>query len=79
MAVFKITTFILTYWILSSCQDYILPVITYFTNWILLLVISWTVGAQITKRILLKKVIPKIDPHKKAVLITGMPFILFDS
>ena len=71
MATVKIGVFSLTFCLLYSVKDFILPLLSYITNPLILMTISWLIGVQITKRLLLKK-LPRVSSDRKAVLITGM-------
>ena len=47
-----------------------MPVVNFFTNWIIVLGLSWLIAVLITKKLILKR-LPKVDPTGRAVLITG--------
>lgn len=71
MAVVKLLTSTFLFYILNSLRDYWYPLIQWAVNWVVIASISWYIGRRITRYIICQKVLPRVEPSDKGVLITG--------
>src|ERR1700712_1900223 len=71
MAVAKITASFGVWLLLRATYEYWIPLISPFVNFVLVLCLSWFLGKKVAKHVLIKKLLPSVDPKGRAVLITG--------
>ena len=76
MAVVKLLTSTLLFYILNSLRDYWYPLIQWAVNWIVIASISWYIGRRITRYFICQKILPRVEPSDKAVLISGEKWIM---
>jgi len=56
---------------LNRTQDNWYFLISWFVNWVVVVSISWWIARMITRDVICKIILPRINPTGKAVLITG--------
>jgi len=71
MAVIKILLAVIIFYILNSTRNYWYFLISWFVNLVIIASISWWLSRKITRDFLCKKLLPRVNPTGKAVLITG--------
>lgn len=71
MAFVKSLVSVILFYILTSTQSYWFPSISWLVNWVVIGSISWFLSRRITRDFICKKVLPRVNPEGKAVLITG--------
>lgn len=71
MVVAKLTATFGVWLLLRASFDYWYPWVSPIVNCVLLLSLSWFIGKKLAKSIIIKKLLPPVDPKGRAVMITG--------
>ena len=71
MAGIKITVALLLIYFLNGYHEYWYHFISWIVYWVTISCVAWYFSRRITRDFLCDKIIPRVDPHGKAVLITG--------
>lgn len=71
MALVKVILTVVLFYYLNATQKYWYFLISWFVNWAIIASISWWIARKITRDFVCTKILSRVEPTGKAVLITG--------